>query len=1283
MCLVLTGATQGVPPHYTTWNGINFDFSGFASDAFPTPGRLYIAQAPTTYSLVQVEILSMSLSGRTADQPCRPTVMVAGETCEVDSFFDVFTELTLGGGGAGLADTIVARLSGPVQLRVTADDRSDATGTFDTEIIAMSLSGDVGGIHIQIGVNPTMPSAGATTITEVGDGRYQIDSFFDVFTELSIDGGPPTPADGPTRLELTPVRLGQFEVAVAGNNRSWNDILVDPVSGGNDGWSQDEGGPRWFPYPQEEPEEDPQGNVEQGPYGQTFWNEWWYNDPYDAERLKMVNLYFKYKLTDPTMPGFIIVAINWSTTDWSLNPPPGTDPSQQPPLSDFDPATPAVPWVGRMQVKAEEIPPDSTSQLLTFESGDFRLPVPYNPEWVSIDVRGYNFTIEGGQFSHECVEDPDVPPAIPASFFEQLDWVGPFDPTPDSSWGRVRVEYNEPAGIYYYNLAIDTDETGLQWVVMNRSIETPGGPQTLSTYLDLGNDPGTDVPALSYTSSLSPAPLPLASGGPAGTVQSALVANLSFQVGTDGALSPPGAPGAPAPDPKPAGDKAISESGVLADLDKFVNQPQDPNQCAPGAVSNSLKYLQATGKVSNTLPTDISDVGAVLGSDASGTDADWPTKKKEYYKKHVTTRFIEAPLDASEIRDLIKQLKDGQDIEMDLVGHVEVLAGLRWKKDGTVDFDLFDDNQTDDESDPMHTSPLMTDGTNDKVDGKILERFVVECPVKKTTTCVPSFSLNTYMDWTIGLEGHECGHVTPVLPHEWDMYMSLWQNRELTENDEEYPQNEFKPAEFWVFEGDNDPHDPEGLPNDAGLVMGWGNADFATDLPPGNYASALRYKYGADPDLSNSIITVVVTAPQFGMSGQITQVSLGLEMPPVGSGIMRSWYWNCGNAITDPIKWGVPTTIKIDTSLTGTTAATPTATNYFNTTVPVAFDITNVLSIIVDENANWVGGPVPSPPPGGPPVFMWNYWHWLMVSPKTTLTKGYFTKWSQGPVVIDTGDPPLFWGWDEPSDYYQGPVVADDWLCKDKRPITDFHWWGSFPGWKEPHPPCQPKAFHLGIWTDTPAIAGELDSFSHPDKLVWSHICDNYVWNFAGYDRDPRQFDPHSDPGGGIPGDDNTTEPSDSCFQYNQLLSQEDWFYQDTEEGEERIYWLSIAPIWDSTSTCDYQWGWKTRPNFFMDDAVSIQEVVTTSADGTTTTTWPPTLGSQWAMGVPLQIPAYSDPDQSGDAVSWDVAFELTTIEPSYKDNPIPGDLDDDGDVDIVDLSIMAANYNRRVVVFP
>jgi hypothetical protein len=74
-------------------------------------------------------------------------------------------------------------------------------GTFDVEMLSMSLTG--GGVMIR--ESPTKASLGKTSVSDIGGGMYHIDSFFDVFTELSIDGGATwIPKAGPrgTRVNL-------------------------------------------------------------------------------------------------------------------------------------------------------------------------------------------------------------------------------------------------------------------------------------------------------------------------------------------------------------------------------------------------------------------------------------------------------------------------------------------------------------------------------------------------------------------------------------------------------------------------------------------------------------------------------------------------------------------------------------------------------------------------------------------------------------------------------------------------------------------------------------------------------------------------------------------------------------------------------------------------------------------------------------------------------------------------------------------------------------------------
>ena len=93
-------------------------------------------------------------------------------------------------------------LTGPVTTVVRGKGGA-TTGSWDTEILSMSLSGDVGGVSIEIRESRGLPSPGHTTITDLGGGQYQIDSFFDVYTELSIDGGAFQPQTNPAgRMEL-------------------------------------------------------------------------------------------------------------------------------------------------------------------------------------------------------------------------------------------------------------------------------------------------------------------------------------------------------------------------------------------------------------------------------------------------------------------------------------------------------------------------------------------------------------------------------------------------------------------------------------------------------------------------------------------------------------------------------------------------------------------------------------------------------------------------------------------------------------------------------------------------------------------------------------------------------------------------------------------------------------------------------------------------------------------------------------------------------------------------
>jgi hypothetical protein len=105
--------------------------------------------------------------------------------------------------GIPTPQTVPFSAQGPVHT-VVFGKVGNVTGTFDTEMLSMDLTGASPLGPFMIRESPTLPSIGKTSITDLGGGMYHIDSFFDVFTELSLDGVNWIPSSGPARVNLVP-----------------------------------------------------------------------------------------------------------------------------------------------------------------------------------------------------------------------------------------------------------------------------------------------------------------------------------------------------------------------------------------------------------------------------------------------------------------------------------------------------------------------------------------------------------------------------------------------------------------------------------------------------------------------------------------------------------------------------------------------------------------------------------------------------------------------------------------------------------------------------------------------------------------------------------------------------------------------------------------------------------------------------------------------------------------------------------------------------------------------
>lgn len=148
-------------------------------------------------------------------------------------------------------------------------------------------------------------------------------------------------------------------------------MIIPDMSGGVDYYDGPGGINGWFYYPSSE-----------------WWNIWFYNAPFDPERYKEISIMGWVQKLEPGLPAWIEIAIDWSGPNWPPGQPPPINPEDDPFIERFPF------FISDLEMGGEP-----------FEFWQFMIE-QYNPEWVSVDVRGYNFMIletEPGIIEHECL----------------------------------------------------------------------------------------------------------------------------------------------------------------------------------------------------------------------------------------------------------------------------------------------------------------------------------------------------------------------------------------------------------------------------------------------------------------------------------------------------------------------------------------------------------------------------------------------------------------------------------------------------------------------------------------------------------------------------------------------------------------------------------------------------------------------------------------------------------------------------------------------------------------
>ena len=168
-----------------------------------------------------------------------------------------------------------------------------------------------------------------------------------------------------------------WEPAPPITNQFW--IAMDPagnpdpaLTGGTDYYDDGTSLNGWYYYPDSE-----------------WWNIWYYDHPLAYGRKKIIDTHL---ILSQWMLGesWVEIAINWATDSWV-----GYD---YPPLPGCDEEL----YIGREIIYSGPAPETRIPIDYIYEILD------YNPEWVSMDVRGYNFIIENGIIEHTCLQSLDL-----------------------------------------------------------------------------------------------------------------------------------------------------------------------------------------------------------------------------------------------------------------------------------------------------------------------------------------------------------------------------------------------------------------------------------------------------------------------------------------------------------------------------------------------------------------------------------------------------------------------------------------------------------------------------------------------------------------------------------------------------------------------------------------------------------------------------------------------------------------------------------------------------------
>lgn len=169
-------------------------------ESLPVAGAAYHGAAPHRFFDGSAE-LTCSSHGNFTDAVAPPALQ--GTTVTSDYFATFQGELVLSPPLVRATVTHPLSVQAHMVERITLSETRDATRTFDTELVTFELGGSAMPDGVMVRESPSVGSTGRTTITSLSDDRYRVDAFYDVWLEMSVDGGETWHrAEGAVRMTL-------------------------------------------------------------------------------------------------------------------------------------------------------------------------------------------------------------------------------------------------------------------------------------------------------------------------------------------------------------------------------------------------------------------------------------------------------------------------------------------------------------------------------------------------------------------------------------------------------------------------------------------------------------------------------------------------------------------------------------------------------------------------------------------------------------------------------------------------------------------------------------------------------------------------------------------------------------------------------------------------------------------------------------------------------------------------------------------------------------------------